>query len=58
VHTVLAGEIAAKTVAVIGCGPIGLFAIAVAQACGAASVYALEINEHRRRALAKTMGAK
>ncbi|HEX3437076.1 MAG TPA: L-threonine 3-dehydrogenase [Pseudacidobacterium sp.] len=56
VHTVLAGEIAAKTVAVVGCGPIGLFAIAVAQACGAASVYALEINEHRR-ALAKKMGA-
>src|SRR6476620_4237771 len=25
VHTVLAGEIAAKTVAVTGCGPIGLF---------------------------------
>lgn len=56
VHTVLAGDIAAKTVAVIGCGPIGLFAIAVAQACGAASVYALEVNEHRR-ALAKQMGA-
>src|SRR5438309_5332938 len=26
VHTVLAGEIAAKTVAITGCGPIGLFA--------------------------------
>jgi threonine 3-dehydrogenase len=56
VHTVLAGEIAAKTVAVVGCGPIGLFSIAVAQACGAASVYALEVNEHRR-VLAKKMGA-
>lgn len=56
VHTVLAGEIATKTVAVVGCGPIGLFAIAVAQACGAGAVYALEINEHRR-ALAKQMGA-
>ena len=31
VHTVLAGEIAAKTVAITGCGPIGLFSIAVAQ---------------------------
>jgi threonine 3-dehydrogenase len=30
VHAVLAGEIAAKTVAVTGCGPIGLFSIAVA----------------------------
>ena len=56
IHTVLAGEIAAKTVAVIGCGPIGLFAIAVAHACGAATIFALELNEHRRR-LAKEMHA-
>src|SRR5258707_5895922 len=56
VHTVLAGEIAAKTVAVIGCGPIGLFAIAVARACGASEVFALEINEHRRK-LAQQMKA-
>ena len=48
VHTVLAGEIAAKTVAITGCGPIGLFAIAVARAAGAAQVFAIEINEHRR----------
>lgn len=56
VHTVLAGEIAAKTVAVIGCGPIGLFAIAVARACGASEVFALEINAHRRK-LAEQMKA-
>jgi threonine 3-dehydrogenase len=56
VHTVLAGEIAAKTVAVIGCGPIGLFCIAVARACGATEIYALEINEHRRK-LAEKMKA-
>jgi threonine 3-dehydrogenase len=56
VHTVLAGEIAARTVAVIGCGPIGLFCIAVARACGASEVYALEINEHRRK-LAEKMKA-
>lgn len=49
VHTVLAGEIAAKTVAITGCGPIGLFAIAVARAVGAAQVFAIEVNEHRRR---------
>src|SRR5690348_10219693 len=30
VHTVLAGEIAAQSVAITGCGPIGLFSIAVA----------------------------
>ena len=49
VHTVLAGEIAAKTVAITGCGPIGLFAIAVARACGATQVFAIEVNEYRRR---------
>src|ERR1700746_2837124 len=46
VHTVLAGEIAAKTVAITGCGPIGLFAIAVARAVGATTIFAIEINEH------------
>jgi len=56
VHTVMAGEIAAKTVAVTGCGPIGLFAIAVARAVGATSVFALEVNEHRRK-IAREMKA-
>ena len=56
VHTVLAGEIAAKTVAITGCGPIGLFAIAVARAVGATTVFAIEVNEHRRR-IAKQMKA-
>jgi threonine 3-dehydrogenase len=56
VHTVLSGEIAGCSIAVIGCGPIGLFAIAVARACGASTVFALEINEHRRK-LAKAMKA-
>src|SRR5437588_9649616 len=54
VHTVLAGEIAARTVAVVGCGPIGLFCIAVARAVGASQVFALEINEHRAK-LARQM---
>src|SRR5512146_1341549 len=49
VHTVLAGEIAAKTVAITGCGPIGLFAIAVARAVGATAVYAIETNQYRRK---------
>jgi threonine 3-dehydrogenase len=53
VHSVLAGEIAAKTVAVTGCGPIGLFSIAVARAVGAAQVFAIEVNEHRRKVAAK-----
>lgn len=49
VHTVLAGDVAAKTVAITGCGPIGLFAIAVAHACGATRVFAIEVNEYRRK---------
>jgi threonine 3-dehydrogenase len=53
VHTVLAGEIAGRTVAVTGCGPIGLFSIAVAKAVGATTVFALEVNEHRRKIAAQ-----
>ncbi len=56
VHTVLAGEIAACTVAIVGCGPIGLFCIAVARACGATQIFALEPNAHRRK-LAEKMKA-
>jgi threonine 3-dehydrogenase len=56
VHTVLSGPIAGQTVAVTGCGPIGLFAIAVARACGASTIFAIEPNQ-RRRTLAQTMGA-
>jgi threonine 3-dehydrogenase len=56
VHTVLSGAIAGRTVAVTGCGPIGLFSIAVAKACGAAVVFAIEPNPNRRE-LAMKMGA-
>jgi threonine 3-dehydrogenase len=56
VHTVLAGPIAASTVAVMGCGAIGLFSIAVAKSCGAARIYAIEVNAHRRQVAAE-MGA-
>jgi threonine 3-dehydrogenase len=56
VHTVLSGTIAGQTVAVTGCGPIGLFSIAVAKACGAARIFAIEPNEGRRE-LARVMGA-
>jgi threonine 3-dehydrogenase len=49
VHTVLAGEIAAKTVAITGAGPIGLFSIAVARAVGATTIFVVEVNEHRRQ---------
>ncbi len=56
VHTVLAGAIAGQTVAVTGCGPIGLMAIAVAKASGCSTLFATEVNPHRR-ALAQKMGA-
>jgi threonine 3-dehydrogenase len=56
VHTVLSGEIAGCTVGVTGCGPIGLMSIAVAKACGCSTLFATEVNEHRR-ALAAQMGA-
>jgi threonine 3-dehydrogenase len=56
VHTVLAGEIAGQTVAVTGCGPIGLMAIAVAKACGASTIFATEVSAHRRE-MARKMGA-
>jgi len=56
VHTVLAGEIAGQTVAVVGCGPIGLMSIEVARACGATAVYGIEVKPHRRK-LALRVGA-
>ena len=56
VHTVLSGPISATSVAVTGCGAIGLFSIAVAKACGAAKVFAVEVNAHRR-GVAAQMGA-
>ncbi len=56
VHTVLAGAIAGQTALVTGCGPIGLMSIALAKACGSSTVFATEVNEHRRE-LAKEMGA-
>ncbi|GGE24747.1 L-threonine 3-dehydrogenase [Marinithermofilum abyssi] len=56
VHTALSGPITGKRVAVIGCGPIGVMAVAVAKASGASQVIALDINEYRLN-LAGTMGA-
>ncbi|NGQ96383.1 L-threonine 3-dehydrogenase [Brevibacillus sp. SYP-B805] len=56
VHTVLAGPVAGKTVAVVGCGPIGIMAVAVAKASGATEVIALDVNEYRLD-LARKVGA-
>ncbi|WP_115994180.1 L-threonine 3-dehydrogenase [Cohnella lupini] len=56
VQAVLAGDIVGKSTAVIGAGPIGLMAIAVAKACGAGTVFAVDINPYRLE-LAIRMGA-
>jgi threonine 3-dehydrogenase len=56
VHTVLAGDVAGKSVAVIGCGPIGLMAVGVARAAGASQVIAFDVNAYRLE-IAKQMGA-
>jgi threonine 3-dehydrogenase len=56
VHTVLAGDVAGISVAVVGCGPIGLLAIAVAKACGAHPILAFEPHPFRQ-SLAEQMGA-
>ncbi len=55
-HTVLHTEVAGRVVAVVGCGPIGLFAVGIACAAGAAKVIAIEPHADRR-ALASKMGA-
>lgn len=56
VHATLAEEISGCAVAVFGCGPVGLFTIAIARLLEASSIFATEVNEFRLR-LARRMGA-
>ena len=56
VHTTLAGEVIGRSVAILGCGPIGIFAVAVAQTAGASDVIATDTREYRLD-LAKQLGA-
>ncbi|HWP37116.1 MAG TPA: L-threonine 3-dehydrogenase [Gemmatimonadales bacterium] len=55
-HTVLTGDVSGATVLVLGCGPIGCFAVGIARAAGAARVIASDVNP-TRLALARRMGA-
>src|SRR5204862_2126585 len=57
-HTVLTGgaEIPGSTVFIVGCGPIGCFAVGIARAAGATKVIASDVNP-KRLALAERMGA-
>ncbi|MGH7606453.1 MAG: L-threonine 3-dehydrogenase [Gemmatimonadales bacterium] len=55
-HTVLTADIPGSTVFVVGCGPIGCFAVGIARAAGATKVIASDVNP-TRLALAARMGA-
>src|SRR2546421_7059234 len=56
VHAATAGPLKDNAVAIFGLGPIGLCAVGIARAEGAAAVYAVEPNPYRRE-LAERMGA-
>jgi threonine 3-dehydrogenase len=56
VHTVMAAGVSTKSVVIMGVGSIGLMAIPVARAAGAASVYAIDVNPSKLE-LAKRLGA-
>ena len=47
VHTAFAGPLSGCNVAITGCGPIGLFAVGVARAAGAARVFASDVSGYR-----------
>jgi threonine 3-dehydrogenase len=55
-HTVLSPDLPGSTVLVLGCGPIGCFAVGIAKAAGAARVIASDVNPVRLE-LARRMGA-
>jgi threonine 3-dehydrogenase len=56
VYTVLSGEVAGRSLLVMGCGPIGLMAVAIAKASGAGPIFAVDINEYRLT-MAEQVGA-
>ena len=55
-HTVLTADIPGSVVLVLGCGPIGCFAVGIAKAAGARAVIAVDVNPKRLK-LAEAMGA-
>ena len=56
VHATLEGEVVGRSVAILGCGPIGIFAVAVAKAAGASQVIATDTRRFRLD-LASRLGA-
>jgi threonine 3-dehydrogenase len=57
IHTVFSGDIAGRTVAIVGCGPIGLMAVALCKMLGASQVFAIGRRNEYRLNLAKKLGA-
>jgi len=55
-HTVLSTEVSGSVVLILGCGPIGCFAVGIARAAGAAAVIGVDVNP-KRLELARKMGA-
>ena len=57
VHAVFAGgDVAGQTVAITGCGPIGLMAVGICRVAGAAHILATDVGAYRLE-LARKMGA-
>jgi threonine 3-dehydrogenase len=57
VHAVFAADCVTKKVVVFGCGPVGLMAVAVLHAIGAATIIALDKGNPYRMDMARRMGA-
>lgn len=55
-HTVLSADVSGSAVLIVGCGPIGCFAVGIARAAGASRVLASDVNPTRLE-LARRMGA-
>ena len=56
IDTVMAEDVSAKTVLILGAGPIGLFATGIARASGASLIIVSDPNDYRL-AISKKMGA-
>jgi threonine 3-dehydrogenase len=56
VHAVLSEDVTGHTLLVTGCGPTGLFAIAVARTAGAGTIIATDVSDYRLD-LARKVGA-
>jgi len=56
IDTVLSEDVAGKSVAIIGAGPIGMLAVGVARVSGATHIFVTDVNDYRL-SIAKKMGA-